>query len=311
MKSLPLLLSFLIAGAGLAAASNDPVVVPLWDGAPPGSKDDASYVEKEFLSEWEPRVALINQVSKPRVEVYLPAAGKATGAAVVICPGGGYGVLAHIHEGRKFARWFQERGVAGVVLYYRLPSDRIMEDKRIGPLQDVQQALRLVRRHASEWQVSPDKVGVMGFSAGGHLAGTASTLYRDKVYPVSDDVSARPSFSILAYGVLSFQESMTHGGSLNNLLGASPSKVDRDHFSNELQVDAQTPPAFLVHAADDGAVPEQNSWLYYQALRRFGIPAELHVYEVGGHGFGTGGPCPQWMDELGEWMRRHGWAVKP
>jgi acetyl esterase/lipase len=305
MRLLPLF-GFMLASS--LFAQSDALTVPLWPETPPGAREDASYQEQEGAWEGPPRIPYTERVSQPRLEVFLPPADRATGAAVVICPGGGYGLLAHAHEGRDFARWFQARGVAGIVLFYRLPSDRIMEHRAVGPLQDVQEAIRVARRQAGAWHLDPRKIGVMGFSAGGHLAATASTLYRDSVYPVPDGVSARPDFSLLVYGVLSFQDALVHRGSRENLLGREPSAAQRDHFSNELQVDAETPPAFLIHAVDDNVVPVGNSEVYHAALRRHGVPSELHLYEVGGHGFGMAGACGHWVNDLAAWMARHGWA---
>ena len=185
-----------------------------------------------------------------------------------------------------------------------------MENKSIGPLQDVQESIRLVRRHAKEWGIDPNKIGVIGFSAGGHLAATASTLYNDKVYD-NDGTSARPDFSILVYGVISMEPEITHAGSHNNLLGENPDKKLVDHFSNELQVNENTPPAFLVHADDDKTVPVQNSINYFLALKKYNVPAELHIYERGGHGFGLaqnriGETESNWPEACKNWLIMRG-----
>jgi acetyl esterase/lipase len=279
----------------------------VWPGSIPGSKGSAEYKEETIYDNNRPR---ISKVTDPELMVYQPAKDKSNGTAVIICPGGGYGRLAVDHEGYAVAQWLNTLGITGIVLKYRLPSDVIMTDKTIGPLQDVQEAIRVVKRKSSEWGLKPGKIGVLGFSAGGHLAGTASTMYDKKVYASADTTSARPDFSILIYGVLSMQKTISHGGSVNNLLGPNPSQELMDSFSNELHVTTKTPPAFLVHAADDGAVPVQNSILYFQALRKNSIPAELHIYEKGGHGFGLApnrGTESNWPAACEKWMKAHGW----
>jgi acetyl esterase/lipase len=210
----------------------------------------------------------------------------------------------------QVAQWFNARGVAAFVLKYRLPSDEIMKDKSVGPLQDVQEAIRTVRRRAAEWKVDPAKIGIMGFSAGGHLAGTASTMYAERVYEPADATSARPDFSILVYGVLSFDPAITHGGSRQNLLGKKSTKEEIERFSNELHVNAKTPPAFLVHSQNDKTVPVENSIRYYQAMTKNGVPGELHLYEKGAHGYGFGNQntptAKHWPEALAAWMASRG-----
>lgn len=291
-------------------AHGQDLTVKLWPNGVPGAKENPNYQEVTQMTEQnKPRVS---RVTDPELLVYLAPKEKATGAAVVICPGGGYGVLAIDHEGYDVAEWLNGMGITGIILKYRLPSDEIMKDKSIGPLQDVQEAIRTARRNASAWNLNPDRIGVMGFSAGGHLAGTASTMYSEQVYTSRDNVSARPDFSILIYGVLSMQDGVTHKGSQQNLLGQNASKESKDRFSNELRVDAKTPPAFLVHSADDPAVPIANSLLYYQALTSAGVEGELHIYESGGHGYGLapkGSTESQWPAACQAWLIKHGWAV--
>ena len=280
----------------------------IWPGKIPGSKTSKTYKEETNKNDaGRPR---ISRVTTPEMTVYLPQKEKANGTAVVICPGGGYGVLAIDHEGWDVATWLNSMGIAGIVLKYRLPSDEIMENKNVGPLQDVQEAIRIVRRNAVKWNINPTRIGVMGFSAGGHLAGTASTMYNENVYQAVDDISARPDFSILIYGVLSMQSDITHKGSQTNLLGTTPEKELAEKFSNELRIDDQTPPAFLVHSADDKSVPVENSIRYFQALKSRNIPAELHIYESGGHGYGlapNGGTESQWPEACKQWLLKHGW----
>jgi acetyl esterase/lipase len=184
-----------------------------------------------------------------------------------------------------------------------------MEDKSTGPLQDAQEAMRIIRRNAAVWKINPQKTGVMGFSAGGHLASTLSTHYSDKVYDVKDNTSARPDFSILIYPVISFDTAITHMGSRNNLIGPLPDESKVKHFSNDLQITSTTPPAFLVHSADDKAVPVMNSIRYLEGLKKHNIPAELHIFQKGGHGYGLspdGGTESSWPELCLKWMKQMG-----
>lgn len=282
-------------------------VLKLWPDGIPGSKTDPSYVEK--IETTDGRVTRATNVVTPDLTVFLPDPAKASGAAVLICPGGGYGTLAFDHEGNAIARWLNDNGIAGIILKYRLPSDRIMTDKTIGPLQDAQEAMRVIRRNAASWKIDPKRVGVIGFSAGGHLASTISTHYDDKVYDVNDNISARPDFSLLIYPVISMDTSITHRGSRNNLIGIDPTERNVLRFSNEKQITAGTPPAFLVHSSDDGAVPVMNSIGYYMGLQKKKIPAELHIFQKGGHGYGlapNGGTEASWPALCLRWMKQIG-----
>jgi acetyl esterase/lipase len=256
-------------------------------------------------------------VSRPTLQVYLPAAGKANGTAVgkagctavVICPGGGYLHLAFTHEGTDVAKMLNELGIAAFVLKYRLPDDETMIDKTIGPLQDAQRALQLVRERAKDWGVDPAKVGILGFSAGGHLASTAGTHFNEAVIDNPRGVSLRPDFMILLYPVISFEDSIGHRGSRDNLIGLRPDAALVRKFSNELQVTAQTPPTFLMHAGDDKTVPVANSLHFYEALQANGVSAEMHIYPQGGHGFGMNNPTTtdRWTDRLRSWLVDGGW----
>ena len=216
----------------------------------------------------------VSNISKAELEIYLPKKNKNTGMAVVICPGGGYAGLAINHEGREFAKWLNSFGVAGIVLKYRMPNG----NKEV-PLDDAWQAIRYVRTYAEEWNINKDKVGIAGFSAGGHLAATASTHF------VTDSASTRPDFSILFYPVITMAES-THGGSKKNLLGEKPSEFDVYMYSNEKQVNKQTPPTILLLSDDDDAVLPINSTSYYDALKEDKIPATMYTFPIGGHGWG-------------------------
>jgi acetyl esterase/lipase len=227
------------------------------------------------------------------------------GTAIIICPGGGYGILAASHEGSDVAKLFTQWGITAFVLKYRLPDDSIMIDKTIGPLQDAQRAIQLVRENAAKWNIDPNKIGIMGFSAGGHLAATASTHFNKAVIDNPGNISLRPDFSILAYPVISFTDSLAHIGSRNNLIGKNPSREKIKEFSNELQVTAQTPPAFLVHASDDNGVKPANSISYYEALLKNNVSAELHLYQKGGHGFGLNNKTTndKWTERLKNWLQ--------
>jgi acetyl esterase/lipase len=305
MKAKYLFLSVIIMTIFINNVISQPYVLKLWPDGIPGSKDDPSYVEK--ITTDEGRITRCERVVTPDLTIFLPAPEKANGAAVLICPGGGYAALAFDHEGNAIAKWLNDNGIAGIILKYRLPSDKIMEDKSIGPLQDAQEALRTIRRNAAKWKIDPQKIGVMGFSAGGHLASTLSTHYKEQVYPVKDNTSARPDFSILIYPVISFDAAFTHMGSRNNLIGTDPAESEVQRFSNERQINTETPPAFLVHSADDKAVPVMNSIGYFQGLQKNNIPTELHIFQRGGHGYGLspgGGTESSWPGLCLKWMRQ-------
>jgi acetyl esterase/lipase len=268
-----------------------PVVksLPLWPGGAPGAKGK------------EP-------ADVPQVDVYLAPADRTTGAAIVVCPGGGYGFLALDHEGRQVAQWLNSLGVTAVVLHYRLAP----RYHHPAPLQDAQRAMRLVRSQASAWKIDSKKVGILGFSAGGHLAATVSTHFDAGRAEAADPVerfSCRPDFAILIYPVISMQAGVTHGGSRRNLLGerADDEKLAAE-LSAERQVTPQTPPTFLVHTTEDKAVPPENSIFFYLALKKAGVPAELHLFERGPHGLGlgrAGQPFARWPELCAAWLREH------
>lgn len=287
------------------AYSQDSVIV-LWKKQIPGSVYSETYKEDTvFLKNGNIR---IKKVSNPTLSVYFPSHETSCGTAVVICPGGGYVRLALDYEGYDVARWFAEQGVVAAVLKYRLPNDTVMTNKSVGPLQDVQEAIRVLRRNAEKWNINPAKTGVMGFSAGGHLAASASTLFGERVYEPEDNVSATPSFSLLIYPVISMNDSITHPGSRKALLGENPDNVTIDKFSCDMQVKDDTPPAFLVHALDDKSVVPLNSILYFKALQEHGIETELHLYPKGGHGFGMANNMKKelnWTDTCLEWLKKN------
>jgi len=282
-------------------------VIPLYEGKIPGSKTTpADY--KEESPQGADGITRTAKVSVPTLIAYLPAKEKATGAAVIICPGGGYGILAIDHEGYNVAKRFNEFGVAAFVLKYRLPSDAIMEDKAFGPLMDAQQAIYLVRKDAAKYGVSPNKIGIMGFSAGGHLASTLTVHYDDIKIADQEKISLRPDFSILIYPVISFG-AFAHQGSAVNLIGKTATEAQRDYFSSEKHVNANTPPTFLVHANDDGGVPVQNSVLFNEALVQNKVKSEMHLYQGGGHGFGLNNKTTSddWFERLKNWMNANKW----
>jgi acetyl esterase/lipase len=277
--------------------------VDLYPKGVPGSKkvSTGTYVEKTVNTR-------ASKVSKPVLVPFFPEKGKANGAAIVICPGGGYAILSMENEGYSIARKFNEIGVTAFILKYRLPSDSIMVDKTIGPLQDAQRAIQLVRQRSAEWGVNPAKVGIIGFSAGGHLASTALTHFDKAVIDNKDNISLRPDFGVLLYPVVNLAE-LAHKGSRDNLLGKTPTPEMLDLYSNEKQVTATTPPTFLVHAEDDKTVPVMNSIVFYQAMVKAGVKGELHTYQAGGHGFGLNNKTTkdQWFDHLKNWMDANGW----
>lgn len=238
---------------------------------------------------------------KPALSFYLPPAARAVGTAVVVCPGGGYGHLAMDHEGDQIGRWLNSIGVAAFVLKYRLGP----RYHHPAPLQDAQQAIRTVRSRAREFGIAPDRIGIWGFSAGGHLASTAATHF---------EADSRPDFLILGYPVVSFTTEYTHKGSMRNLLGDNPDPKLVESLSNEKQVTAQTPPTFLFHTTEDKTVPVENSVLFYLALRKAGVPVEMHIYERGPHGVGLAPldrALSSWPERLAVWLEVRGLLRKP
>ena len=281
-------------------------IIPLYKQVP-NSKPVANREKSELGKDG---ILRISKVSEPTLLAFLPPKEKANGTAVIICPGGGYGILAASHEGTDVAKVFNEWGVTAFVLKYRLPDDSIMQNKEIGPLQDAQRAIQLVRTDAKKWGIAANKIGIMGFSAGGHLASTAGTHFNHAVIENKKNISLRPDFMVLLYPVISFSDSLAHMGSRINLIGKDASAEKINYYSNELQVTKETPATFLVHAKDDGGVKVQNSIAFYEALQKNGVPAEIHLYEKGGHGFGMNNKTSsdKWMDWLKTWMQKNGWV---
>lgn len=287
------------------SVSTAQTIIPLYKEVP-NSKPDSNYKEKADTG--KDGVIRISKVSIPEIAIFKAPNPRKKSAAVVICPGGGYSILAYNLEGTEVAKILNSWGITAIVLKYRLPDVAIMKDKSIGPLQDAQRALQYVRAHADELNINPEKVGIMGFSAGGHLASTASTHFEKSYIENPKNISLRPDFSILGYPVISMTDSLAHMGSRENLLGKNPSKELIKEFSNELQVTKNTPPTFLVLADDDNGVNPENSIKYYEALLKSHVPVEMHIFQNGGHGFGTHllDGKDNWMDLLKVWMEHNG-----
>lgn len=279
-------------------------VIPLWPEGIPNHQDSN---EVEFHSQ-SGGIAWIENVQVPSLAVYVPAKANATDVAVIVCPGGGYKKLAYDFEGLDIASWLNTKGITAFILKYRLPHSKSVVTSHEAPLQDALRAVRTVRHQAEKWNISKKKIGIMGFSAGGHLVSTVGTHFnRNQTSSVEgiDSVSARPDFMALVYPVITMKDPYTHKGSRKNLLGENPDRKLLDYYSNELQVTKETPPTFLVHSSDDKSVPVKNSLLFYQALQNEGIYTEMHIYPQGGHGYSLAigkGHLQTWPDRLYEWI---------
>lgn len=277
--------------------NSQPIEMKIYPDKIPNNKPGIENKEST-KKEW---VSITSGVIIPTITIFSPSENN-TGIAVLICPGGGYGILASEHEGTDIAKKFAEQGITGVVLKYRLPNEETFDNSLFVPLQDAQQAISLIRKNAKQWNINENKVGVMGFSAGGHLAASLSTHYDTLL--IDSKRNVRPDFSILIYPVISGEKEITHAGSMQNLLGSKDSKTWRDYFSSEKQVTKLSPPAFLVHASDDNVVPVANSLCYYEALSSAGILSELHIFPKGGHGFGINNAQTKsnWFDLCINWL---------
>ena len=281
MKTI-LVTALLIMTTSLCAQK--PIELPLWPNGAPNSNELKG-------DEQEMDNGRVSNIKNPDITVY--RAEHPSGMAVIMCPGGGYARLAMNHEGHDMAPWFNTQGITYVVLKYRMPNGH-----NEVPFSDVEQAIRLVRQHAAEWNINPAKVGIMGASAGGHLASTLATHYTSK--------ETRPDFQILLYPVITMDANFTHAGSRENLITKNPSADLIAKYSNELQVNAQTPQAFIALSSDDKAVLPQNSINYYLALLKHNVPVTMHIYPTGGHGWGFRDNFTykrQWTDELEKWLR--------
>jgi acetyl esterase/lipase len=292
---------FTVMSAAISFLAVSQETIPLYEGAIPNSKPSQLQEKSEVAGNGR---FLISNVTTPTLTVFLPPADKANGTAVIVVPGGGYRFIAADHEGTAVAKALNEWGVTAFVLKYRLPSDETMTDKTIGPLQDAQRAIQIVREKAKLWQINPKQVGIMGFSAGGHLAGSA-TVHFDKAFiPNPLKTSLRPDFAILAYPVISFTDEFAHKGSREQLLGKEPAPDKLKFFSLELQVTKHTPPVFLMHARDDKAVKVQNSEVFAEALEKNRVKHDMYLYEKGGHGFGLINTQSDvdWMKYVYQWL---------
>lgn len=303
-----LILVFLVAANSVQAA--DPNSEPLWPKGAPGTAGIADNEKGGDRGKDGKPNRFISGVVNPALTIYMAPDANSLSSAVVICPGGGYGGVAIDKEGHDIARWLNVHGVAGIVLKYRMPKPDLMKDfktEKPWPLQDVQRAIRVVRGRAAELHVDANRVGVMGFSAGGHLASTAGTHFDLGDANASDPLdrlSCRPDFMILCYPVIMMGEKAAHTGSVKNLLGAKPDESILRMYSNEKQVTPQTPPVFMVHTRDDG-VKVENTLKFQEACQKAGVPIEVQLYDKGGHGYGlgvNGGEVAQWPDRLAEWL---------
>jgi acetyl esterase/lipase len=278
-----------------AALSPPPAEVRLWEGQASLWVSNALPEKVESGSDTNRR---ISQIEVPTLTIFSPPKDKNTGIAAVICPGGGYRILSWDKEGLDVAKWLQERGITGAVLKYRLPAPGKVEMGHLRPLMDAEHAIRLLRERATELGIKTNRVGIIGFSAGGHLAASAATKFTD--------AATRPDFAILVYPVITMTTN-THGGSRTNLLGRAPPELLQAEFSCERLVNAQTPPTFLVAARDDKTVPVTNSIMFAEACERAGVPVQIHLYDQGGHGFGlgvNGGAVTNWPAQMEKFLER-------
>jgi len=244
---------------------------------------------------------------EPTLTAYIPPADKATGTAVVIFPGGAYYFLATKTEGTAIAEAFVKKGFAAFVVKYRLPKDSVMRDKSMVPLMDAQEAIKLVKLRSKEWHIDPYRVGIVGYSAGGHLASTLGTHFNKSYIPNKEEISLRPAFMILAYPVITMNNTLTHQGSRISLLGEKPSPEQLRFFSSETNTSWQTPPTYITHASDDQTVSVENSVVFYEALKQKGVNAELHIYPKGDHGFTQRQEVDEWMEPMLWFIKRGGW----
>ncbi|RXK54566.1 alpha/beta hydrolase [Oleiharenicola lentus] len=305
----PLILmsSFLLASVADAAFSDHPVI-PLWpEGVPAAVRPDAPAALGPLGPEKLEEGGRLSNISEPTLTVYWPAVDRPNGTAVIICPGGAYGILSHDREGIQYAQWLSHLGVTSFIL-----KSRLKEYGHPAPLQDVLRAVRVVRSRAAEFKINPDRLGMMGSSAGGHLAASAGTLFDHadgKTGAALDSVNARPDFIILMYPVITMADGVTHNGSRENLLGKSRTAEQEAFFSLENRVTAATPPTLLIHTQEDKSVPIENSIRFFQALTKAGVPAEFYAFEKGGHGMGIRdglGTTSEWPDRAREWLRVRG-----
>ena len=319
-RSLKILVVAALAAVALPAQSlrapTSPFDIPLYAGDLPGAP--RSTAPEVFVQIKGDPIARVTHVQLPDMRVFLPPKSLATGAAIVILPGGGYSILAIDHEGWAIARWLNGIGVAALVVKYRVSATETDKYRFPVPLLDARQAMRQVRANAAAWGIDATRVGVMGFSAGGHLASMTLTMAADSLAGEHAGTLAgkshTPNFGVLVYPVISMHEAWGHRGSSDNLAGKSATPAQRQQLSTELRVTTATPPTFLVATQDDDAVPVQNSIAFYQAMTAHKVPGELHIWEKGGHGFGMladrGAAARDWLPALAVWMRARGLLVR-
>ena len=290
--------------------SNAQEVIPIYDGDIPGAKPTPE-TYKENTEVRANGTLSVTKVSIPTLTVFKAPENIATGTAVIICPGGGYGALAFSHEGTDVAKRFNAIGVTAFVLKYRLPSDQIMVDKSYALLQDAQQAIYMVKKNAKKFNIKKNNVGILGFSAGGHFASTLATHYNDLKIINPEKIDLRPSFAVLVYPVISFEESV-HTGTMKNLLGSNPTDSLKNYFSANKNVTKKSPPTYFVHAKDDKTVPFANSILMSDALKAKGVQSDVYLYEQGGHGFGLINKTSNvdWFSEMASWLKVQNIKVK-
>lgn len=293
---LALLTMYFFSATFLANAQIETIL--LYDGEAPFTKKG---IDRDELGEG----GRVTRVAVPELTVYHPTKASANKMAILICPGGGYGLLAIAHEGHAIAQWYSERGYVAAVLKYRLPEEELLNEPWLVPLSDAKAGIQQLRKKANQWGIDPQRVGVLGFSAGGHLASTLS-VHGEKAK--NHELSSRPDFSILVYPVISMDTTITHRGSRKNLLGEKVGTEWENYFSTETQVNESTPPAFIVHSWDDRSVPAENSIRYAMAINKFGTNVELHLFEKGGHGYGIGnrenhGNAAEWIAMSDKWIR--------
>lgn len=294
-----IILLLLIQHALLSLACAQPKVIPLYNGNIPNSRPTPAGFKEQVDSD-----GFITKISVPTLTVFFPSRELANGTAVIIAPSGGYEVW--VDEGEPVAKAFNKIGVTAFVLKYRLPSDEIMVDKTIAPLQDAQTALMMVRKNAVEWNINPNKVGFVGISAGGHLASTAGTHFKTS-FIGNTNINLKPDFLILLYPVISLDKAMA-SGTRENLLGAKPVEEKINFFSTDKHVTPETPPTWLIHAADDRHISVRHSLMFYDALLKAGVKGELHILPTGGHGFALEHPTrgEKWMQWCEDWLREGG-----
>lgn len=274
--------------------------IPLYEGAIPNNKPCD---RQETIKQTDSGKKLCANVNEPTLTVYAPDKQDGFKTSILICPGGSYYYVSVDHEGEEAAKAFNAIGVTAFVLKYRTPCDACMDNKELVPLQDAQQAMKIIRENAGKWNIDTERVGVLGFSAGGHLASTLSTKYNDVQIENFGKTNLRPSFTILAYPVISMMDNITHKGSQQNLLGKNPSIEKQEQFSSEINVTKETPVAFLVHGSNDSVVCVNNSVIYYQAMCKNKVAAEMHLFQNGAHGFGIN--KDRWVEKAGLWLTQN------